>query len=97
MYTDEALGFGREVDETDSIQGNTAASFQQTDLLLGPKRSRDIDEGNWERDRMRKRNVRSEELGSVFFPDWRALMDNCHDHRERERVFSWSNEDFRLE
>lgn len=69
-------------------QEKKAPLFNRTDSLFGPKKPKDMDEGNWERhlrDRMWKANVRSEELGPVSFPDWRGLMDNCFEQRERER------------
>lgn len=63
-------------------------SFNNTDPLMGPQKPADMPEGEWERylrDRMWRANVRSEELGPISFPDWRALMDACFEQRERER------------
>lgn len=63
-------------------------AFKNTDPLMGPRKPENMPEGEWERflrDRMWRANVRSEELGPISFPDWRALMDACYEQRERER------------
>ncbi|PWN94808.1 hypothetical protein FA09DRAFT_332710 [Tilletiopsis washingtonensis] len=62
--------------------------FNATDPLFGPRKPAKMHEGEWERflrDRVWKANLRSEELGPISFPDWRALMDACFEKRERER------------
>lgn len=82
---------------TNSDPFSSAPNYNRTDPLFGPKKPRDMDEGNWERylrDRMWKSNVRSEELGPTSFPDWRALMDNCFEQRERERGLAGGVEKF---
>lgn len=82
---------------TNSDPFSSAPNYNRTDPLFGPKKPRDMDEGNWERylrDRMWKSNVRSEELGPTSFPDWRALMDNCFEQRERERGLAGGVERF---
>ncbi|PWN28495.1 hypothetical protein BDZ90DRAFT_149698 [Jaminaea rosea] len=78
---------GLPVDQTAS-QILKAPSFNNTDPLMGPQKPAEMPEGEWERylrDRMWRANVRSEELGPISFPDWRALMDACYEQRERER------------
>ncbi|PWN42606.1 hypothetical protein IE81DRAFT_330129 [Ceraceosorus guamensis] len=64
------------------------APFNNTDPLYGPQKPANWHEGDWERylrDRTWRANLRSEELGPISFPDWRALMDACFEKRERER------------
>lgn len=62
--------------------------FDSLNPLFGPRKPATMPEGEWERflrDRMWRANMRSEELGSESYPDWRGLMDGCFEQRERER------------
>ncbi|KAK0537291.1 hypothetical protein OC834_000863 [Tilletia horrida] len=75
----------------DSTASANATTVPQYDPLMGPPKPHDLPEADWEnhlRDQMWSINERAERAladGIQTFPDWRALMDNCFEQRERER------------